>query len=303
MKKIIFILTLLLLVIFLKDSWAIDTVSTKYLPLQVGNVWVYNYSGNFSGKERLKIISTTVQNGHRYYNFSVEVFGTTCECGIITYTPFLVQLQPLRIDSVNGNLLMLGNSCLYVNEHLIDSLASRLNCSYPDTPLNYCNQTRCCDTGNQSKTFGNYGVNWSYDRTYRLNIGLYQSWQGCFGMYSCNYNLQGCVINGILWGDTGYPTGIIKTSSEVPKEFSLYQNYPNPFNPSTNIKYQIAKNSNVTLKIYDILGNDVATLVNEKLSPGTYEVEWNGSNYSNCVYFYILTAGEFSETKKLILLK
>jgi hypothetical protein len=57
------------------------------------------------------------------------------------------------------------------------------------------------------------------------------------------------------------------------------------------------------LKIYDILGNDVATLVNENLSPGTYEVEWNGSNYSNGVYFYILTAGEFSETKKLILLK
>jgi len=89
----------------------------------------------------------------------------------------------------------------------------------------------------------------------------------------------------------------------TPLKFELLQNYPNPFNPSTNIKYQITNNSYVTLKVYDILGRVVESLVNEKQSPGVYEVKWDGSYYSNGVYFYKLTADGFSETKKMILIK
>jgi len=89
--------------------------------------------------------------------------------------------------------------------------------------------------------------------------------------------------------------------------FSLSQNYPNPFNPSTKISYRIPVSSNVTLKIYDILGNEIATLVNEEKSAGEYEVEFNPSsiNYhpASGVYFYQLKAGDFIKTKKMMLLK
>jgi aminopeptidase N len=106
--------------------------------------------------------------------------------------------------------------------------------------------------------------------------------------------------------------GIIKISEEIPIRFSLSQNYPNPFNPGSKIKFQIAKLGEVQLKIYDILGRKVATLVNEKLSPGTYEVEWDASDYSSGVYFYRLTSasdassatgGPLSITKRMVLIK
>jgi len=122
---------------------------------------------------------------------------------------------------------------------------------------------------------------------------------------------------GIVVGDTGIilrtttggdPQGIKPISSEVPTKFMLYQNYPNPFNPTTKIKFDVTSNvksetSNVKLIIYYTLGREVATLVNEKLIPGTYEVEWNAGNYASGVYFYRLTTESFSQTKKLILLK
>ena len=95
----------------------------------------------------------------------------------------------------------------------------------------------------------------------------------------------------------------------LPLEFKLYQNYPNPFskgaggNPETAIKFNVPKESFVSLKIYDVLGNEIQTLVNEKKSPGLYQIEFNGDNLSSGVYFYRLQAGKFSAAKKMILLR
>jgi aminopeptidase N len=91
----------------------------------------------------------------------------------------------------------------------------------------------------------------------------------------------------------------------VPQEFSLEQNYPNPFNPTTNIKFRISDIGLVTLKVYDVLGNEVATLVNEEKSAGSYKVEFSTTdlNLTSGIYFYTLTAGNFKETKKMILMK
>ncbi len=86
-------------------------------------------------------------------------------------------------------------------------------------------------------------------------------------------------------------------------DFRLEQNYPNPFNPATVISYQLSAFSKVSLKVYDILGNEVTTLVNEEKSPGKYEVQWNAAGFASGVYFYRLQAGEFISVKKLILIK
>jgi endo-1,4-beta-xylanase len=98
-------------------------------------------------------------------------------------------------------------------------------------------------------------------------------------------------------------TGVEKTVSTVPTSFKLDQNFPNPFNPSTKIRYSIPKASRVTLKIYDILGREVQTLVNEQQAPGQYTVTFNAQNLASGVYFYRISAGNFSEVKKLMLLK
>jgi photosystem II stability/assembly factor-like uncharacterized protein len=108
---------------------------------------------------------------------------------------------------------------------------------------------------------------------------------------------------GILKTTNGGISGIQKVSSEIPSEFSLSQNYPNPFNPATNIKFQIPKTTSVKMLIFDMLGREVETLVNEQLKPGTYQADWNASIYPSGVYFYKLIADGYVETKKMILIK
>jgi len=118
---------------------------------------------------------------------------------------------------------------------------------------------------------------------------------------------------GLLRTVDTFVVGIKNDKPVIPLNFVLYQNYPNPFNPTTTIKYSIATSSPlakgrteegfVTLKVYDVLGREVATLVNEKQSPGSYSVMFNASGIPSGIYFYKLTAGKFSQTKKMLLLK
>ena len=89
----------------------------------------------------------------------------------------------------------------------------------------------------------------------------------------------------------------------VPAEYKLNQNYPNPFNPSTKISFGIPVSEFVTLKIYDVMGREVASLINESLKPGIYETQWNAGNNASNIYFYKLTAGNFIETKRMTLVK
>jgi photosystem II stability/assembly factor-like uncharacterized protein/sugar lactone lactonase YvrE len=108
--------------------------------------------------------------------------------------------------------------------------------------------------------------------------------------------------------DGGQSINIQKISEIIPSKYELYQNYPNPFNPITNIKFSIPSNvksekSNVKLIVYDILGREVATLVNEKQSPGVYCVDFDGTMFASGVYFYKIITGDFTEVKKMILLK
>jgi len=97
-------------------------------------------------------------------------------------------------------------------------------------------------------------------------------------------------------------TGIGKDEL-LPKQYYISQNYPNPFNSTSIIKYSIPKSSQVTLKIFNVLGSEIETLVNEEKSIGTYEINWNAVNLPSGVYFYRLQAGDFVQTRKMILLK
>jgi photosystem II stability/assembly factor-like uncharacterized protein len=107
----------------------------------------------------------------------------------------------------------------------------------------------------------------------------------------------------VLKTTNGGITFVSQIGNEVPSTFGLLQNYPNPFNPSTNIEFHIAGFGLVQIKIFDALGKEIQVLVNEQLRPGIYETQWNASGYPSGIYFYKLSAGNFTGTKKMILIK
>ena len=153
----------------------------------------------------------------------------------------------------------------------------------------------------------------TYERRYReyLPCSCYHTLIKGFGLASTYFNefggsvstLKGCVINGVLYGDTTFVVDVEDAQNPIPTEYKLDQNYPNPFNSSSVIKYSVPKSSQVTLKIFNTLGEEIETLVNEEKSAGTYELNWNAANLPSGVYFYRLQAGDFFETKKMIYLK
>lgn len=116
-------------------------------------------------------------------------------------------------------------------------------------------------------------------------------------------SLSGTITNAILSMEA-FPLPVEKMEKNIPTEFSLQQNYPNPFNPSTTIAFGIPERSHVTLKIYDVLGKEAATLINDEIvAAGYYTMQWNAAHMPSGVYFYKLQAGTFMATKKLVLMK
>ena len=123
--------------------------------------------------------------------------------------------------------------------------------------------------------------------TYTVNAG-FKSPSRKWGNTSAIINVSG--IDEVLVGLT-------------PEVFALYANYPNPFNPSTKIRYAISQTAFTSLKVYSILGEEVATLINEEKTPGVYEVNFDASNLTSGTYLYKLQAGNYTETKKMVILK
>jgi hypothetical protein len=133
------------------------------------------------------------------------------------------------------------------------------------------------------------------ERTIRLGLAVNTN-------LNFDYSLSDRISDQSLLAKTSYQTINYKGKLAI-TEYALDQNYPNPFNPSTTIKFQLPKDGFVTLKVYDILGKEITTLINEEKSQGKYEVNFNASSLSSGVYIYKIQAGDFTASKKLILLK
>ena len=134
-----------------------------------------------------------------------------------------------------------------------------------------------------------------------LQHGFELNWPATTAFTTIGLQVKDSVLN---FFKNNNVTGIRQhTNYELPEKFSLLQNYPNPFNPSTKIDFTIPQSSFVNIKVYNILGEKVATLVNETKAPGNYKVNFNAANLPSGIYFYKLHAGSFTESKKMILLK
>jgi polyhydroxybutyrate depolymerase len=176
--------------------------------------------------------------------------------------------------------------------------------SLPDTDaLDGCTVERIRFTdlsGNHRVIFHkvmNGGHTWpSGDKRY-----LFLSW-GDIGKTNGDINASAEIWNFLRAYRLSGPT-TVATHSQSPREFLLFQNYPNPFNPSTTIKFELPRASQVGLTVCDILGREVSVLLNERKNAGSYEVKFDGQNLSSGVYFYRLRAGDVTQTKRLLLLK
>jgi photosystem II stability/assembly factor-like uncharacterized protein len=154
--------------------------------------------------------------------------------------------------------------------------------------------------GNAIYRTNNSGYNWILAHT--APAGIYNYING--GVNDWYYvDIMGVRNNGGISKYYLVLGGLEKIENKIPDKYSLSQNYPNPFNPKSKIKFDIAKSGNVKLIIYDILGREITVLVNEKLKAGTYETEWDGTNYPSGVYFYKLVTAGYTETRKMVLVK
>ena len=143
----------------------------------------------------------------------------------------------------------------------------------------------------------NLGLTWM-----QKNEGLGSSTE-IYDLISTNGYIFAGTSNGVWRRSLGNLLSVNKISELVPTSFSLHQNYPNPFNPITKIKFDIPSSSFVKMIVYNSLGQEVTTLMNEKLSAGSYETSWDGSGYPSGVYFYKLVSDKFVEVKKMALIK
>ena len=131
--------------------------------------------------------------------------------------------------------------------------------------------------------------------------------------YEWAYEVDDVLLNSdvevMAWGERYYLSEVVisisdqKSDLELPRHFGLYQNYPNPFNPTTTIQYDLPEQSHVTIAIYDLLGRQVTTLVNQAQSAGFKSIQWDATNVSSGMYFYQIKAGDYVQTKKMMVLK
>ena len=181
---------------------------------------------------------------------------------------------------------------LGVNWNRIPSISGKgVICFLVNNPTTYFAGTS--DSGVFAST--DHGLSW-----HSVNNGLTES-----SIMSLNVDQQGHLYAGTskgLYRTTDIGTRVDE-KNRVPSSFTLFQNYPNPFNPTTVINYQLSMNSEVTLKVYDVLGRLVNTLIGERQTAGAHSVTFNASSLSSGVYFYRLVAGSYVETKKMILIK
>ncbi|MBK7500085.1 MAG: T9SS type A sorting domain-containing protein [Ignavibacteriales bacterium] len=194
------------------------------------------------------------------------------------------------INTYSAQIIYSGDSLVYIN-NVSDFIFSTLynNYIYVDSVLK-------CDS--LAKAFaGNTTSSAYYSKLWELSKGFTTEL-----FKSASHKLT-CLIY-TAWLNAGSPVSVEDDNTlQTPVSFNLYQNYPNPFNPNTKIIWQSSVSSHQTLKVYDVLGNEVATLVDEYRNAGSYEINFNASSLSSGIYFYKFTAGSFVDSKKMILLR
>ena len=279
---------ILLFVFFASSSYA----QIHWLPLRIGNEYQYNIEHQYYYYG--KITKDTIVNGKTYYDFS----------DVIWMLNFY-----LREDSL-GNIYTLHSQYIDTNyvdqpEYLLfpydakegdDWLIARHK-YYPWADLHgQCNLLDSEMVFGKEKHIKWVGI---------INHGpMSLLFAEDVGIVEWSLENSNCILNYAKVGKEEYGRYVgVSEKKPLPDKYMLSQNYPNPFNPNTTISYTMAKSGPVTIKVYDLLGNEVKTLVNEYKLAGNYSVNFDASKLSSGVYIYRITAGDFTTSKKMAVVK
>lgn len=289
--KTIFFITCLVSVISLSNFLNAQEVA----PLRLGNIWIYDHSSHLI---KISIVDTnTIIDTVVYYKLeSVSNFGT-----IPSYGHARLKENGYYAVRLDTSYPAPNHEKIYWKKNAI--IGDTWENPAPDFPLIYTLlDTFVTSIFGSSQTVKHLEIDGS--------IVLFEEfWTEEFGKLSRSdfgtplSSLQGCVIDGVVYGDTTFTIVSVENEFETPNSFYLSQNYPNPFNPATNIRFRVHDFGFVSLKVYDILGREIATLVNEEKPAGGYEITFDGSNLVSGIYLYQLEVGNFSETKVMLLIK
>ena len=284
------IISVISLLLFCYSSYAQEVA-----PLKLGNIWVYDLNPRLN---RVSIIDTnTVIDSISYFTVQIE-----------HSSPYWISVHFVRLKSDGYYVVRLDTSYPAPNH---EKLYWKKDAIVGDTWENYMPYFPLVYSVLETFIAPVFGNN----RTVKYleidgSIVLFDEyWTEEFGKMSRSdfggllESLQGCVIDGIVYGDTSFTIVSVENEFQSAASFVLNQNYPNPFNPNTSIQYVISSRQFVTLKVYDLLGKEVATLVSEEKPVGIYEVKFDGSHLTSGTYFYQLKTNNYIETKKMQLIK
>lgn len=285
-----------------------------------GDPVVTGYSYNIMTRNDFTTIRYNSQNGNELWTAKYNGPTDSTE-----------RAYSMHIDN-SGNIFIAGDGFRSTANNL-DMLVVKYNSSgvqqwfaYYNHPTLWIDRAFVVKTDDFGKVYLG-GYSWVTNREYDYNIVCFEpdgtffwniTYNGPFFKTDLLYDMV--IVNNRYIYAGGYSRGITSNndyaivkfsqqvninniSSEIPSEFNLYQNYPNPFNPVTKIKFDIPQNSFTTLKLYDISGKEVNTLISKNLSAGKYEYTLNASDLNSGIYFYVLYSGDFKFTKKLVLVK
>lgn len=276
------------------------TENGVYYSTNIGETW----EARNSGTEYIALYSFTVKNNNIYTGGDRKIYVSSDEglswTSVSTGLPTFHSTAAALI-STGDNLL--AGMCCGAGLYMSTNDGSRWEKIHDMTVNAFAEQGNTIIAGSIEGILisTNHGLTWTVK-----NEGL-QFFTATALAFNTNKMFAGVELK--VWSrPIGELIGVNKISTEIPSGYKLYQNYPNPFNPATKIKFDVKANgrrqtADVKLIISNSLGQQIAVLVNQKLQPGTYEVDWDASNYPSGIYFYTLQSGEYSQTNKMILVK
>lgn len=290
---------------FISINAQVDSVkeALKYYPLHIGDYWQYKVTSQSSGHKDTSWIGykevigdTLMPNDKKYFAIKEDR---------ITY-PYQPYYWPrfIRIDSTTANIYEYDRGNF--SEYKIDSLLSKegdiflnygsIKCTKETTKVIFGNnvKTKLMEDNLLSSTgYSGWELAQGYGEVMRYYDDIFVSWVH----YQCD--LIYAEIGGAKYG---VKTNVHKLE-DLPNQFRLLQNYPNPFNSTTTIKYQLLSHTKVSLKIFDVLGREIVTLVDREQDPGNFKVIFNATDLSSGIYFYRLQTNTFTQINKMLLLK
>jgi hypothetical protein len=281
----------------------IDTTKKDFYPLKIGNLWQYRNESNNLGNQ--KVVGDTAIDGINYF---LLIHSLPSTHGVLRIDSLFRVINrgggPFWGDTCGGNTPY-ESSVYHLNE--ADSTVWEICDGFTGIigeQLVRFNRIRMMNIFGQPREVMEYDYGgaflgdtiWFYGARLAKGIGIIEEryYEGSYWI------LQGCIIEGIQYGTI---VSIDNQPELIPTQIVLHQNFPNPFNPVTTIKYEIPERANVSLKVYNALGQEIITLINEIQFAGIYEKDFNGNELNSGVYFAVLTINQSMFVSKMLLIK